>query len=169
MSSHSMTKLRFNMIFQNQMQSKIGLAYIKHVSYSIVHVLYRTSTFQCEQAASCALPLVLEKYLRTSHINTGSKQMCVLCTPDLTPQHSTAACTHKMSANKKINDSTEVPQKIKLFSLQEKLNIINKHDARITNVKINRYLGVQTTLFCVSFPYSGNISAIYTCYASRLR
>ena len=89
----------------------------------------------------------------------------MLCTPDLTPQHSTASCKHKISANKKINDGTEAPQKKKTFFLQEKLNIINKHDAGIANVKIIRDLGVHATMFCVSFPYSGNIREIYTCYA----
>ena len=46
-----------------------------------------------------------------------------------------------MSANKKIHDGTEAPQKMK--TLQEKLNIINKHDAGITNVKISHDLGVH--------------------------
>ena len=92
--------------------------------------------------------------------------MCVLCTPDLTPQHSTVAYTRKMTANKKINDDTEAPKKTITFFFAGKINKINKHDAGITNVKISRNLGVHTTIFRVSFPYSGNISAIYTCYAS---
>ena len=48
------------------------------------------------------------------------------------------------------------------------MNIINKQDVGITNVKISPDLGVHTTMFHVSIPYSGNIGAIYTCYASRL-
>ena len=67
----------------------------------------------------------------------------MLCTPDLTPQHSTVACTHKMNANKNINDGTEAPKKRKLFYLQKKFNIINKHDAGITNVKMSSDLGVH--------------------------
>ena len=72
---------------------------------------------------------MLEKYLRTSLTLALAASRRVLCTPDLIPQHSTTACTHKMSANKKINDGTEAPQKNNFFSLEEKLNIINKHDA----------------------------------------
>ena len=72
-----------------------------------------------------------------------------------------------MTANKKINDGTEAPKKKNLFA--GKINIINKHDAGITNVKISRDLGVHATMLHVSFPYSGNISTVYTSYASRLR
>ena len=95
--------------------------------------------------------------------------MCVLCTPDLTPQHSTVACTRRMTADKKINDGTEAPKKTITFFFTGKFKIINKHDAGTTNVKISRNFGVHSTMFRVSLPYSGNISAIYTCYASRLR
>ena len=81
-----------------------------------------------------ALRLVLEKYLRTSLALALAASRRVLYTPDLTPQHSTAACTQKLSANKKIYDGPEVPKKKKKKFLQEKLNIINKYDAGITNV-----------------------------------
>ena len=97
------------------------------------------------------------------HRHWQQADVCVLCTPDLTPQHSTAACTHKMTANKKINDGTEAPKKTKTFFFAGKMNIINKHDAGITNVKISHDLGVHTTMFRVSFPYSGNISATCKC------
>ena len=83
-------------------------------------------------------------------IGTGSKQTCVLSTPDHTPQHSTAACTRKMTANKKINDGTEAPKiKTITFFFAGKINMINKHDAEITNVKICHDLGVHATIFCV--------------------
>ena len=138
------------------MQSKIRPASIKHVSYSIiVCVWYRTSTLQWEQAASHALRLVLEKYLCTSFASALAASRRVLCTPDLTPKHSTAACTHKMTAKKKINDGTEAPKK-KQFFFAGKINIINKHDAGITNVTISCNLEVHSTMFCVSFP-SGNV------------
>ena len=52
MPSHSATKLRFNPIFRNQMRSKICPAPIKHVSYSIICVLYRTSMLQQHHALS---------------------------------------------------------------------------------------------------------------------
>ena len=158
MSSHCTTKLGFNTIFQNQMRSKICPASIKHVSYSIVRVWYRTSTLQWEQAASRALPLVLEKYLHTSLALAlaASRRVC---------------CAHPVSlpSTKKINDCTEAPKKTITFFFAGKIKIINKDDAGITNVKISRDLGVHATMFCASFPYSGNICAIYTCYASRLR
>ena len=69
--------------------------------------------------------------------------MCCALLISLIPQHSTAACTHKMSDNKKINDGTEAPKKNELFPLQEKLNIINKYDDGIPNVKISLNLGVH--------------------------
>ena len=60
------------------------------------------------------------------------------------------------------------PRKMKKKLFAGKVNIINSHDSGITNVKISRDLGLHTTMFRVSFPYS-DISAIYTCYASQLR
>ena len=55
-----------------------------------------------------------------------------------------------MSDNKKINDGTEAPKKNELFSLQEKINIINKHDAGISNVKMSCDLGVhEATIRCI--------------------
>ena len=83
--------------------------------------------------ASLALSFGARKYLHTS---LASAQTCVLCIPDLIPQHRTEACTHKTSANKKINEGTEAPPIKNLVSLQEKLNIINKHDTFIHGINV---------------------------------
>ena len=72
----------------------------------------------------------------------------MLCTPDLTLQHSTVACTHKMTANKKIN-GTEAPKKKKNYLEEKLIHIINKHDAGITDVKISHDRGVHATMFRV--------------------
>ena len=169
MSSHCMTKLRFNTIFQNQTRSKICPASIKHVSYSIVCVWYRASTLQWEQAASRALPLVLEKYSHTGLASAlaASRRVCcalLITLPSIAPWH---AHTRWLPTRKLMMVLKH--QKKNTIFFKGKINIINIHDAGITNVKISRHLGVHATIFCVSFPYSGNIRAIYTCYASRLR
>ena len=84
-------------------------------------------------ATSRTLSLVLEKYLRTSLASALAACRRVCCALPI----STAACIHKMNADKKINDGTEAPQKNKtFFSLQEKLNIINKHDTFIHGINV---------------------------------
>ena len=152
------------------MRSKTCPASIKHVSYSIVRVWYRTSVFQCQQAASHSLPLVLEKYLCTSLASAlaASRRVCcalLISLPSTALRH---AHTRWVPRRKLMMVLKHPKKRKKLFSFQEMFNILKIHDAGITNVK-SRNLGVHATMFRVSFPYSGNISAIYMCYASWLR
>ena len=63
--------------------------------YRIVCVRYRTSTLKWEQAASRALPLVLEKYLRTSLASAlaASRRVCcalLISRPSTAPRHAHA-------------------------------------------------------------------------------
>ena len=150
MSSHCTTKLQFNTIFQNQMQSKIHPASIKHVSYSIVCVRYRTSMLQWEQAASRALPLVLEKYLHTSLASAlaASRHVCcalLISLPSTAPWHAHA----RWLPIRKWMIVLKHPKKTITFFFAGKFNIINKHDAGITNVKISRDLVVYATMFLI--------------------
>ena len=142
MSFHCTTKLWFNTILQNQMRSKIPFTSIKHVSYSIVHVRYRTSTLQWYQASLRALPLVLEKYLCTSLASALAESRRVCCVllislPSTAPWHAHARWlpTRKLMMVLK--------HKKKAFFFAGKINKINKHDAGITNVKISPNLGVM--------------------------
>ena len=91
MSSHSTTKLQFNMIFQNQMRSKIRPT-SKHVSYSIVCVWYRPSCCS-NNTQHRGSPFGATKYLCTilASALAACRRVCVLCTPDLTSHHNTAA------------------------------------------------------------------------------
>ena len=163
MSSHNTTKLWLNTIFQNQMRSKICPASIKHVSYSIVHVWYRTSTFQCQQAASCTLPLVLEKYLHISLASAPTASRRVGCAPLISLPSTAPHHAHtRWVPTRKLMMVLKQQKKIKTFFFAGKIKYNKQHDAGITNVKISHDLGVHVTMFSVSFPYSGNISAIYT-------
>ena len=155
MSSHCTTKLRFNTIFQKQLWSKIRPISIKNESYSIVRVQHRTS-------------MLLEKYLHTSLASAlaASRRVCcalLISLPSTAPRH---AHTGWLPTRKLMMILMHLK---KTFFFAGKIKIINKHGAGITNVKISHDLGVHATMFPVSFPSSGNISAIYTCYASRLR
>ena len=78
------------MIFQNQMQSKIRPASIKHVSYSIVRVVRYSEN---------ALPLVLEKYLCASLALAlaASRRVCcalLISLPSTAPWHAHARLWH---------------------------------------------------------------------------
>ena len=120
MSSHSTTELRFNTNFQNQMRSKIRPTSMKHVSYTIVHVRYRASTLRANSSIARSLFRARKVFMYYSLTSALAASRRVLCTPDLIPQHSTTACTDKMSANKKINDGTEALLKNKTFFLCRK-------------------------------------------------
>ena len=122
MFSYSMTKLRFNTIFQNQMRSKIHPASIKHVSYSIVCVRYRTSTFQCQQAASRALPLVLEKYLLTSLASAlaASRRVCCALLISL-PSTALRHAHTRWVTTRKLMMVLKHPKKTKTFFSTEKI------------------------------------------------
>ena len=135
------------------MCSKVCLASIKHISYSIVRVWYRTSTLQWEQAASCALPLVLEKYLRTSLASALAASRRVYCAllmslPSTAPWHAHT----RWLPTRKLMMVLKRPKKTKTFFFAGKINIINEHDAGIANVKISHDLRVHVTMFHVSFP-----------------
>ena len=151
------------------MWSKICPTSFKHVSYSIARERYRTSMLQWEQAASHALPLVLEKYLRTSLASALAASRRVCCAlPISLPRTAMWHAHTRWLPTRKLIMVLKHPKKT-LFFFAGRINIINKRDAGITNIKISHDLRVHSTMFRVSFNYSGNISAIYTCYASWLR
>ena len=66
-------------------------------------------------------------------------------------------------------DNNEAPQKKrKLFSLQEKLNIINKHEAGISNAKLSREYGVNESTIRGVIQQGEKIKQLGQCTSSSI-